>query len=659
MPLQDHFPVIDDRRYGDILDEARARIPRYSPEWTDLNESDPGIVMLELFAWLTEMQLYRMARVPELNYLKFLELVGIELEPATAATAKIGFPVSPTFDRPTLIVPAKTQVATEDPDVQGPILFETDQALTAIRSELTSLQSDEGLGTRDIGGENADTGVAFKPFGPNAVRDNAFLLGFSEELPAATVRLSVWTPTGGGERPVSACFDAAARTVSTLLAWELWNGREWQAMTLLKDDSGAFTRDGDILLRGPAAGTMVSEAIGAVAQSRFWVRARIATAGYEQAPQVLAIRTNVITATQAETLEYETVGGSNGEMDQTLRLRDAPVLPGSLILQVDEGTGYQDWGEVPDFFGSGAEDSHYVLDRATGEIRFGDGRRGRVPVANPRNSANVRARSYRVGGGRRGNLPAGSLNVLQSSVRGVDATGVTNLFPTAGGAEEESLDAAIKRAPQALKTRERAVTNEDFEELAMRAGNIARAKALPLHHPDFPGVEVPGAVSVLVIPDIDDPAPKPSAGTLRTVCAYLNQRRLMTTELYVLGPVYRTVRVIASLVVEDSADLAEVKGAAMDNLALYFHPLDGGEDSDADKPTSDPERKGTGWPFGGDIYYSLLYRRLLQSGVKRISELTIEIDGDAYPACRDVALEDGVLLAGGEHDIQVDYEVLV
>jgi hypothetical protein len=180
---------------------------------------------------------------------------------------------------------------------------------------------------------------------------------------------------------------------------------------------------------------------------------------------------------------------------------------------------------------------------------------------------------------------------------------------------------------------------------------------MPLHHPDFPGVEVPGVVSVLVIPDIDDPAPVPSTGTLQTVCAYLNQRRLMTTEVYVLGPVYRTVRVVASLVAEESADLAEVKDAALDNLALYFHPLHGGEDSDPDKPLDDPERNGTGWPFGGDIYYSLLYRRLLRPGVKRIAELTIEIDGEPYPACRDVPLEDGMLLVSGEHEIRLDYEV--
>jgi predicted phage baseplate assembly protein len=97
MPLETFIPKIDDRRYDDILVEARTRIARYTPEWTpvwtDVNDSDPGITLVQLFAWLSEMLLYRLGRVPEHNYLKFLQLLGIELTPAQAAQAEITFPV--------------------------------------------------------------------------------------------------------------------------------------------------------------------------------------------------------------------------------------------------------------------------------------------------------------------------------------------------------------------------------------------------------------------------------------------------------------------------------------------------------------------------------------------------------------------------------------
>ena len=397
---------------------------------------------------------------------------------------------------------------------------------------------------------------------------------------------------------------------------------------------------------------MKARAFGKVAAAKHWIRAQVTKAGYDNAPKLLLVRTNTITATQAETIEFEIVGGSDGTVNQIHQLNDAPVIQSSLNLEVDEDGEFETWTQVSDLFGSDTDDTHYILNRATGEIRFGDGENGRVPVANPRRRANIRAREYRVGGGTRGNVRAEALKVLQSSIGGVNADGVLNYFPAAGGADEESLDEARKRAPQTLKSRNRAVTPQDFEELAIRSTNIARAKALPLFHPKFPGVEVPGVVTVVVIPRVDteqNPTPVPSEGTIQTVCAYLNARRLLTTEVYVIGPSYKEVTVKAELIAEDNADLAAIKQAVLDSLKLYFDPIRGGEGSNSDHP-------GDGWPFGGDIYYSLLYRRLLLEGVKRVLTLTVAIDGEECGPCQDAILSEGYLLSNGVHDIEVRYE---
>lgn len=84
MPLQ--LPTLDDRNFEQLLLEAQARIPSYTPEWTNHGiESDPGITIVELFAFLTESFLYRLNRFPERNRLKFLQLLGIPLQPAAAA----------------------------------------------------------------------------------------------------------------------------------------------------------------------------------------------------------------------------------------------------------------------------------------------------------------------------------------------------------------------------------------------------------------------------------------------------------------------------------------------------------------------------------------------------------------------------------------------
>ena len=138
------------------------------------------------------------------------------------------------------------------------------------------------------------------------------------------------------------------------------------------------------------------------------------------------------------------------------------------------------------------------------------------------------------------------------------------------GRDEETLDEAKKRAPRTIKSRCRAVSVEDFEYLAMQASTIKRAKALPLFHPDFPGIKVPGVITVIVVPDGDDPAPTPSEGTLRTVCAYLDQRRLLTTELYVIKPSYQQVEIEAEVVADDNADLATVKKGRRANDQRVF-----------------------------------------------------------------------------------------
>src|SRR6516165_8681842 len=87
MPIT--IPSIDDRRYQDLLNEALARIPVYTPEWTNFNKSDPGVTLIEVFAFLTENLLYRSNQIPERNRKKFLKLLNVPLQPATSAQGLI------------------------------------------------------------------------------------------------------------------------------------------------------------------------------------------------------------------------------------------------------------------------------------------------------------------------------------------------------------------------------------------------------------------------------------------------------------------------------------------------------------------------------------------------------------------------------------------
>src|SRR5204863_8642356 len=84
-------PNLDDRTFQDIVDEAKRLIPTYCPEWTNHNVSDPGVALIELFAWMTEMSLFRLNQVPDVYYTSMLNLIGFERFPATAARAELTF----------------------------------------------------------------------------------------------------------------------------------------------------------------------------------------------------------------------------------------------------------------------------------------------------------------------------------------------------------------------------------------------------------------------------------------------------------------------------------------------------------------------------------------------------------------------------------------
>ena len=230
---------------------------------------------------------------------------------------------------------------------------------------------------------------------------------------------------------------------------------------------------------------------------------------------------NTITATNAVTVSNELPGASAGLPNQQFVLANTPVLPGTLILDVDEGNGFTTWTEVSDFAGSKPTDTSYTLNIATGTITFGNGQQGKIPAsifysteaggyftaasgAVGDELPNIRATTYRWGGGAAGNSGANTITSLQSSVPFVAS--VTNLRPSIGGQDEESVDDAIERAPQTIRSGSRAVTTSDFEFIATQApgARIRRAKALPLRNPTLEPIRPAGsglAAASLPVPE--------------------------------------------------------------------------------------------------------------------------------------------------------------
>jgi predicted phage baseplate assembly protein len=713
MPLPDLN--LDDRTFADLLQQLRLRVPRYTPEWTDLNDSDPGITLAQLFAWLTEMTLYRLNQVPEKNYRKFLELVGIALDPPQPAGVDLTFTPSksapgaaPAF----VTVPQHTKVDLAAGGDGGPVTFETDDDLYAVRTNLAGVQGFDGARFTRVEPADLGPGKSFYPFGQFPQAGSALYLGFDQAFPAVDVSQPIALRVYLSEAAAIAHGEALAADTTDVpppaqLAWEYYAGTGpdgrplWRPLTVTLDQTAALTASGDVRFVSPGADHQQAKVglyQGPDDVPLYWLRCRLVQElgpGYLEGPLVEDVLLNTIAATNAVTVGPELLGASNGMPNQQFQLANVPVLPGTLTLEVweDDDTkpitdvpDFEPWTEVDDFADSGPDDKHYTLDPATGIIAFGDGEKGKIPQQKfpsgvtgsdpakappPVPETNVQATSYRSGGGSRGNAGAGTITTLRDSVPGIDS--VTNERPSEGGKDQETIDQVKQRAPQELRTGGRAVSAEDFEYVATRTpgANVRRAKALPGYHPDYAprraggtggpedDVTVPGVVTVLVVPDapeIDDPGaplaarmPEPTEETLRQVGKFLLSRCPVTTEVYVGAPHYRKVEVSARVIAAPRADLDAVRKDLVSKLLKYFDPLTGGDD-------------GRGWDFGQTVYFSSVYRLILtRPNVLRLADGDLTLFVDDVPrqgadARRDVALRRDEVVYSQAHDIFVDYE---
>ncbi|HJT86570.1 MAG TPA: putative baseplate assembly protein, partial [Bryobacteraceae bacterium] len=406
-------------------------------------------------------------------------------------------------------------------------------------------------------------------------------------------------------------------------------------LNVLEDESAAFTREGYIRVGGPediqpVLETRLNE------KPRFWIRVRLDSGrNYPAgtAPEIDFIRPNTVDALNLSTVRGEILGESDsleGHPNEQFTLQHRPVL--ALTLQVVLPTGETEtWQEVQDFLASGQDDPHYVLNADSGTVQFGDGDHGRIPLA----GSQVVALEYRYGGGARGNLAGpGTINSPLTALTGVDK--VTNERVAAGGADEQTLDNILLTGPSILRRRNRAVTPEDFRSFVEETGGVAHAIALPLFHPDHPGVEVAGALTVVVVPDNEDKPPTPSSDLIAALCSMLDQRRLLTTEVFVKGPQYLEIRVEARVVANIYASFDTVTINVLNALNQELDPRQG--------------------RFGESLSPTRLFSTILQvQDVTAVLSLNLYVNGRRYTGNLDpIPVPADGLFFGRDHIITVE-----
>ena len=666
-------PVLDSRTFQQLVDRALQRIPHYTPEWTDFNQSDPGVTLIDLFAWLTELMFYQLNRVPDLNYIKFLQLIGLELRPAQPAVADLTFTPQPNAN--VAPVPVGTQVGGQPSGGGQQVVFETQEGLDLIRLPLTDVRVFDGTSYADVTDANGPGGTTYRPFGWVPQVGSALYLGFSQTDPPTTgplfpqdMRFRLFRPASTQTGQAQSAAGAESPPAPPVqLVWEYRpSATRWNRLNVLRDETAAFTLGGYILVQGPADPVPTTDAD--LQGDRIWLRVRLAAGAYPSRtpPEIDALRPNTVNARQLTTVHDESPGLSDGRPGQVFRLRQQPVLADSLQVTVAEPEETAPWKLVPDFLSSGPDDKAYTLDPATGEIQFGDGNNGRIPV----DGSEVLAVVYQAGGGAAGNVAAGALTTLLSPVAGIDS--VTNEQSAVGGRDQQDLEDLKRQAPAELRRRNRAVTAEDFATLAGEAGSVARATAIALAHPDHPGVEVAGAVTVVIVPDADEVPPIPSDSLIHQVCQYFQQYRLITTELFVKGPAYTQVKVHAAVSAHSYAAFDVVSKGVQGAINHYLAPLTRDTPSAAPVPPATSTatvQAGTpvetppaevigGWDFGRDLHPTSLYSVILGvPDVVSVDSLALTVGTLPWDRLEDpVVLPPDGLFYGLDHDIAVTPE---
>jgi predicted phage baseplate assembly protein len=227
---------------------------------------------------------------------------------------------------------------------------------------------------------------------------------------------------------------------------------------------------------------------------------------------------------------------------------------------------------------------------------------------------------------------------------------VENRLPATGGVDGEDIEEAKVRGPIVIRTLGRAVTTEDYEQLAKEAApEAARVKAVPAMTD-----EEAGGVRVLLVPAVADDEDGrlsfeqlvPPADTLSNVATYLDSRRTLGARVMVEPPAYQGVTVVAMLRARPWADPVRLQRTATDALYGYLHPIRGGLD-------------GRGWPFGRPVHMGEIYALLQRlPGTELVEDVRLfaanPITGQRGQAAPRVEVAPNALVFSYEHQVRVE-----
>ena len=614
--------------FDELVEEARGLIPIHAKEWTDHNHHDPGMMLVDLFAWFADMAIYATATPSVAAREAYGRLLGLRRRDAEPARLRIW------QSGPPLTAPARVPKGTQlRPDTGGTLTYETTAATWLVPARVARVYTHQDGVTADRTAANVDEGASFAAFGSPAAP------GAALQFEIALSETGTWVGPGGRraryidlhlaldpkEDPDPGAHDGEAPRLEdgAQLTWATAVGNEPPlSVDIAKDTTQGLTRDGFVRI-------VLDDDFQLGAQS-LTILCTLADGHYLRAPTIRRAGLNVLTCRQVETHYGELIGTGQGVPNQRAKLEHGPLLSEEgkpqLKILTKLADQEQQWKRAEKgLHEAGPRDHCYELDTERGEIRFGNGVNGAIP---PKDAV-ILATSYRTCQGAGGRVAEGvrwEVRLIPSS-GGAEAPGLDtalafrgeNREPARGGKDPETiadLESAMRRQ---FRNRFRAVSSADHVLLAMRTpgARVMRAFAFPRYDGRCPHRDVPDLTTVVIIPYT---RPRGHWRTVasgdppvrRAVQAHLDRHRLLGERVRVVLPLPIDVSISCRLHLREQAVPADVRTDARQAL----------------RDLLDPET----WPLGRALQRSDVFAALDSvAGVEFVDRLDIEHMHDGAP----------------------------
>jgi len=567
--MRELAPDLFDRRFQDLIEIGRAKLPSLAPDWTDHNAHDPGITLMELLAWVAEAQLYSLGRRPRKDErAAYAALVGLHVGGTQPARGLLwpdhGNPQSPaaTLTR-SIAIPADAviNVLTDETPTFRPV-----DKLLWVPGRIRKLESRlAGGSVIDQTATNERGGTPFLPFGDRAGRRDVLAMTFQcnselfgpkrQELKGGRWAIGVRAGAPLGDAGSDAPQPCHVPITATLVA-----GDQRIPLTIVSDTTGGLLTTGALLLDLDNV---------TISPREFTIELQSPN-GFPRPPRFLRIEPNVIPIEQGRSVVSENQQAS-GLPDFTFALAEPGLrfAPDEepIELQVSEADGLHLWSRADRLADRGPDERVYGLDTTTGRVTFGNGINGRTPPQGSQILIN-----YAVSDGEAGDVARNR----QWKVTGFEGAFGVNPDPVTGGAAPSGPIDQRREARLRARAEHALVSSDDIASAAKELPllEVARAWVLP------PSAQSPrtGTVTLVVMrsrPNGKEPAQVPETPRwLAAIRRRLVPRIPLGTRLVVTAPRYVDFTIRATIVADAGRDPIAIKAAVANELSKRLALID-------------------------------------------------------------------------------------